>query len=106
MCDQEYTSKSATISKGAYTQVVWERDVAISQLAAIGKGLGEKMDDVAPVVHGKWIDKPSGAYGRWQSWCSVCGERSGIGGIESNRHKPFGPNCGAKMDRGSDNAAN
>ena len=46
---------------------------------------------------GKWVDKPTGAYGRWQSWCSACGKHSGIGGIESNRHKPFCPNCGAKM---------
>lgn len=46
---------------------------------------------------GEWIDKPTGAYSRWQSWCSSCGKHSGIGGIESNRHKPFCPNCGAKM---------
>jgi hypothetical protein len=46
---------------------------------------------------GEWIDKPTGAYGRMQSWCSACGKHSGIGGIESNRHKPFCPNCGAKM---------
>jgi hypothetical protein len=49
---------------------------------------------------GEWIDKPTGAYGRWQSWCSACGKHSGIGGIESNRHKPFCPNCGAKMKGG------
>lgn len=48
--------------------------------------------------NGEWIDKPTGAYRRMQSWCSACGEHSGIGGIESNRHKPFCPNCGAKMD--------
>ena len=46
---------------------------------------------------GEWIDKPTGAYGRMQSWCSACGKHSGIGGIESNRHKPYCPNCGAKM---------
>ena len=49
---------------------------------------------------GEWIDKPTGAYGRMQSWCSACGKHSGIGGIESNRHKPFCPNCGAKMRGG------
>lgn len=52
--------------------------------------------NVGPIVHGEWIDKP-GAYRRWQSWCSACGKHSGIGGIGSNRHKPFCPNCGAKM---------
>lgn len=54
--------------------------------------------DVAPVVHGKWADKPTGRYGQMQSWCSACGKHSGIGGIKSNQHKPFCPNCGAKMD--------
>lgn len=44
-----------------------------------------------------WIDKPTGRYGQWQSWCSECGKRSGIGGTESNRHKPFCPNCGIRM---------
>lgn len=46
---------------------------------------------------GTWKDKPTGKYGAWQSWCSVCGKHSGIGGIESNRHKAYCPNCGAKM---------
>lgn len=54
--------------------------------------------DVVEVRHGEWIDKPTGAYCRMQSWCSACGKHSGIGGIESNRHKPYCPNCGAKMD--------
>lgn len=51
---------------------------------------------------GEWIDKPTGAYRRMQSWCSACGKHSGIGGIESNRHKPFCPNCGTKMTRKED----
>ena len=33
-------------------QVEWERDTALTQLAEIGKGLGEKMDDVRQV---RWI---------------------------------------------------
>lgn len=53
---------------------------------------------------GEWIDKPTGAYRRWQSWCSHCGKHSGIGGIESNRHKSYCPNCGAKMKGGADDA--
>lgn len=55
------------------------------------------LDHAQLVPQGEWIDKPTGAYGRWQSWCSVCGKHSGIGGIESNRHKPYCPNCGARM---------
>lgn len=50
---------------------------------------------------GEWVDKPTGAYCRMQSWCSACGKHSGIGGIESNRHKPFCPNCGARMKGGA-----
>ena len=34
----------------AYKQVMWERDIAVEQLKQIGKGLGEVMDDVVPVV--------------------------------------------------------
>lgn len=48
-------------------------------------------------IVGEWVDKPTGAYGRMQSYCTACGKHSGIGGIKSNRHKPFCPNCGAKM---------
>lgn len=66
-------------------------DFAIKQIEAIPAA------DVAPVVRGEWIDKPSGPYGRWQSWFSACGKHSGIGGIESNWHKPYCPNCGADM---------
>lgn len=53
--------------------------------------------DVVEVKRGEWIDKPSGRYSHIASWCSVCGNKSGIGGIESNRHKPYCPNCGADM---------
>lgn len=52
------------------------------------------------VVEAEWIDKPSGRYGRWQSWCSACGEHNRIGGIESNRHRPRCPHCGAYMKNG------
>ena len=54
--------------------------------------------DVAEMKHGYWIDKPTGRYCHVGSWCSVCQEKSGIGRIEINRHKPYCPNCGARMD--------
>ena len=38
------------VSRGAYDQCDWERCVALTQLKEIGKGLGERMDDVRPVV--------------------------------------------------------
>ena len=52
---------------------------------------------VEPVVEAEWIDKPTGRYGQKQSWCSACGEHNRIGGIESNRHRPRCPHCGAHM---------
>ena len=34
-------------------QIRWERDTAIAQLSQIGKGLGERMDDIAEVMRCK-----------------------------------------------------
>ena len=51
--------------------------------------------DVAPVVHGRWIDK--GEY----AVCTECGGRSGTqyDGVEPiPLMTQFCPNCGAKMD--------
>ena len=45
--------------------------------------------DVAPVRHGRWDLDMSDA------WCSVCGEYS-------EGEYPYCPNCGARMDGGSD----
>ena len=61
--------------------------------------------DVAPVVHGRWIFKFDGPYRRRRGYCSICGQHSGIGGIQKNQEKPFCPNCGAKMDGGDNDAA-
>lgn len=73
------------VSLEVYKQVRWERDVAISQLEAIGKSFGEKMDDVAPIKHAKWV---------YQYWfiCSNCGNLSTRG------KKKYCSNCGARMD--------
>ena len=79
---------------------------------AIGRNAFKTRDDIRnlidmqPTIHAEliveaeWIDKPSGRYGRWQSWCSACGEHNRIGGIESNRHRPRCPHCGARMKNG------
>ena len=56
--------------------------------------------DVAPVRHGRWIDK--GEY----AVCTECGGRSGTqyDGVEPiPLMTQFCPNCGAKMDGGADN---
>lgn len=56
--------------------------------------------EAVPVVHGEWIFKFDGPYGRERAYCSAYGKRSGIGGIESNQRKPYCPNCGADMRKG------
>ena len=82
------------VSKAAYDQVAWERHLAEVQLKSIGKSIGEKMDDVAPVVHGKWEDSIA-KYGILIHKCSVCNKYS---------HMAYNycPNCGVKMDGGKD----
>lgn len=55
--------------------------------------------DVAPVRHGRWIDK--GEY----AVCTECGVRSGTqyDGVEPiPLMTQFCPNCGAKMDGGAE----
>lgn len=59
--------------------------------------------DVAPVVHGRWLEKKTWSLGRWVSWfeCSECGDRDY--NAEMYEAMPFCnvsnycPNCGAKM---------
>lgn len=49
--------------------------------------------DVAPVVHGKWIEQEKYTFGTMYD-CSICGDR-----ILDNGHAwNYCPNCGAKMD--------
>ena len=58
--------------------------------------------DVATVVHGRWVVRFDGPYKRRRCYCSHCGKHNGVGGIAQNQEKPYCPNCGAKMDGGSD----
>jgi len=46
--------------------------------------------DVAPVVHGRWVD--NGISGSMLSGCSVCGFSCGAFSFS------YCPNCGAKME--------
>ena len=50
--------------------------------------------DVAPVVHGQWIDNGANGY-KWAFVCSRCGYVDGH--PFDDRHN-FCPNCGARMD--------
>lgn len=84
-----------------------ERELAIEALSR-GEGCGNVCRraierilaaDVAPVRHGRWIDK--GEY----AVCTECGGRSGTqyDGVEPiHLMTQFCPNCGAKMDGGAD----
>lgn len=78
------------VSRAVLRQAMWERDIALKQLSEIGKGLGEKMDDVAPVVHGYWIMHDDEILGLTCE-CSNCHtETMGDGN--------YCTKCGTKMD--------
>ena len=49
--------------------------------------------DVAPVRHGKWIEKEKYIFGIMYD-CSLCEDRI----IDNGHHWYYCPNCGAKMD--------
>lgn len=53
--------------------------------------------DVAPVVHGRWIEQEKYTFGVMYD-CSICGDR-----ILDNGHSwNYCPNCGCRMDGGDD----
>lgn len=56
--------------------------------------------DVAPVVHGHWIDNGANGY-KWAFICSRCGYVDGH--PFDDRHN-FCPSCGAIMDGGKNDA--
>ena len=100
------------VSQKLFDQIDWERTVAISQLAEIGKGLGEKMDDVVERKTGKWEYDPDGMDWGIGAWvCSECGGRNDnipafVRGVDGHEQKvnpyrwagsKFCPNCGARM---------
>jgi hypothetical protein len=66
----------------------------------IESGYAVRRQDNCPlreVKEGEWIFKYEGTYNSRRAYCSVCGNRNGIGGIKENQKKPYCPNCGAKM---------
>lgn len=52
---------SDTVSRGAFEQVMWERDVAINQLKELGYGLGQKVEPCDNAVSRKAVDELSRA---------------------------------------------
>lgn len=82
--DVTFAPTADVVEQSVVDQIRWERDTAIAQLAEIGKGFGEQMDDVVEVKHGKWIVDDDG-----NIECSVCGHH-GVGDLYCER-------CGADM---------
>lgn len=76
-------------------QILWERDIAISQLEEIGISLGEKMDSVKEAMERQRRRKPDRIYKTryiWDSaYCPVCG--CGI-----TARWTFCQNCGQAID--------
>ena len=57
-------------------QIEWERNVALDQLWQIGKGLGEKMDDIVELLKEqkpKPVKFSENAYGYKTYYCPKCG---------------------------------
>ena len=85
-----------------------ERELAIEALSR-GEGCGNVCRraierilsaDVAPVRHGRWIEKEKYTFGIMYD-CSLCENR-----ILDNGHSwNYCPHCGAKMDGGDNDAA-
>ena len=79
-----------------------EREVAIESLpvawdSAINALRNAPSVDVAPVVHGRWIEQEKYTFGTMYD-CSICGDR-----ILDNGHSwNYCPNCGAMMDGDDD----
>ena len=53
--------------------------------------------DVAPVVHGRWIEKEKYTFGVMYD-CSICDNRI----LDTGHSWNYCPNCGAKMDGGGE----
>ena len=58
----------------------------------------EKAADVAPVVHGRWIETPRLYYGAKQYECSLCYSDTFWNKHCITEKYPCCPNCGCKMD--------
>lgn len=64
----------------------------------------DRFADVAPVRHGRWIEKKRWGIGKWHKWleCSECGHQDHD--LDMYEDMPFTssgnycPNCGARMD--------
>lgn len=87
------------VARDCYDRILAENDTMRKQLAQIGKKPGNKMDDVRPVVRGKWIRGNERRTGPTKDSyiCSVCGEKTLSGFCGNPAKTNFCPTCGADM---------
>ena len=78
------TIKSAMIHYGFKSQDMTVTEFVEDELPAA---------DVAPVRHGRWIEKEKYTFGIMYD-CSLCEDRI----LDNGHHWNYCPNCGAKMD--------
>lgn len=92
----EYIERGAALREAKYAAVrgldpvVFVEDVPVA--------------DVAPVVHGRWI-RPHWKNSNYCCDCSECGGEAMHRDYQWDKNGiyPICPNCGAKMDGGTDN---
>ena len=100
----EYIERESLMQKVSRMIDYCEKDNKVNVLTAlfqVGDAIMDcKSEDVAPVVHGRWIDaypdidpNPMFMYGI----CSECGFEQGI-----SKYLNYCPNCGCRMDGGDD----
>lgn len=89
----ENAPEAEAVTLGAYKQLKWERDMAMSQLEEHGIPFGGKAD-VQAVRHGKWIW--DSGYGYWE--CTNCNKYVDKTNDLTRGKTKYCPNCGAKMD--------
>lgn len=90
------------IERGAFIEAVKDIPMWGSVAAMFADGLPAA--DVAPVVHGRWIDAPWLYYGAKQYVCSRCRNDKYWRKRDLHFKEPYCPNCGALMDGGDSNA--
>ena len=94
--DRNLIPAADVVSRAAYDQTAWERDLAIQQLKSdYGVGLGERKADMAPVRHAFW--KEIGADKRGRGGIFRCAGADGCGKTHPYTCD-YCPNCGARMD--------
>ena len=85
------------VARDCYDRILAENDTMRNQLAKVGKKVGDKMDDVRPVVRGKWYWNNY----RYDWCCSNCSHSADhyIGNDDAYKEPSFKfcPHCGADM---------